>query len=73
MNPIEDLDELAICIDISSRMAVYALAKTCGEVEIEQFFGAVKTFLDQEYETTKVAPLIEKYKEAAITLSNARN
>jgi hypothetical protein len=73
MSQLKDLDELAICIDISARMALYSLAKTCGDEEIKQFFGRVKVFLDEEYDSDKVAPLIEAYKAAAINLTNGKD
>jgi hypothetical protein len=54
-------------------MALYALAKTCGEDEIRELFGALNLALSNEYGADKVSPLIEQYKAAVITLSNAKD
>ncbi len=71
MSQLKDTEELGIALDVTTRMALYALSKTCGETEIKQFFEAMKTALDQEYDPGKVAPLLEQYKAAAIAISKA--
>ena len=72
MEHLQDTEELGIALDVTTRMALYALSKACGETEIRQFFGELKTLLDQEYNPDKVAPMLEQYKAAAISLSNAK-
>lgn len=70
MNQLKDLDELAISMDVSMRIALYTL----GETEIKQLFGSLKTGLDQGYDPDKVAPLFEQYRAvAAITSSKVHN
>lgn len=72
MSNLQDAEEPGIALDVTTRMALYALSKSCGEIEIRQFFGELKLLLDQEYNPDKVAPLLEQYKEAAVSLSNAK-
>ena len=72
MKTIKDLDELSICADISSRMALFALAYACDEETINKVMDAIQENLIEVYDEDKVPPLIKLYKEAALTVSKVR-
>lgn len=71
MNYIKDLEEFAICSDIAARMALFAMAKSLSGDEINSAFDIIGNALfdDGGYEKDKVEPLIEMYRDAAITIS----
>jgi len=70
MNEIEDVTELAICSDISTRMAMFALAKSCNEEELGLVFEIISGSLCNAYEKEKVQPLIEIYKAGTMNVKH---
>lgn len=73
MSEIRDTEELAICMDITSRLALFALAKSMSEDEIKTVFSEVDKSLNGAgvYSKGKVTPLIDSYKGAVIAISKA--
>ncbi len=69
MNQMKDLDEFAICTDISSRMALFALAYACDEEAINEVMDAIKESLIEVYDEEKVSTLIKMYRESALAAS----
>ena len=73
MENIKDFDELAMCMDITSRMAIFAMAKAMNTGEIAMSFDEMNKTLTGEggYDVDKLAPLIDMYKKATIAISDA--
>ena len=75
MNAIKDIDEFAICADLTTRMALVAMAKTLTVEEVEFAFNQINTSLTMQggYESEKLMPLTDAYKDAVLKISAGMN
>ena len=71
MNNIKDMDEFAMCADISTRMTLFAMAKALTPEEIEIAFSEINNSLTMQggYEVGKLIPLTEAYKAAVLQIN----
>jgi len=75
MSQMNDVEEFAICSDIASRMAIFAMAKSCTEEEINMAFNVINEALINEggYDQDKVSSLTKQYKDGTIMLRKGLN
>ena len=71
MNNVKDIDEFAMCADISTRMTLFAMAKALTPEEIELAFNELNNSLTAQggYEAEKLIPLTETYKDAVLQIN----
>lgn len=72
MSVLTDLEEAGICVDITQRMAIFAMAKALDNTEITIAFNEInKTLIDSgAYEEESINKFINIYKGATITISD---
>ena len=72
---MNDAEEFAICSDMASRMAMFAMAKSCTEEEIEMAFNVINESLINKdgYDPEKVSNLANSYKDGVIMLRKGLN
>jgi len=71
MRPMKDLTEFAICNDIAARMAMFALAKSCTDEEINMLFNVIEEDLvgaEGAYEEERITPLVNVYRQGVLSL-----
>lgn len=69
MNKMENISEFEICMDITTRMALMALAKACSEDEMGPVFAGIEIGLVEAYsddKEDKIKEFIQQYKDATI-------
>ena len=66
------MDEFAMCADITTRMALFAMAKALTPEEIELAFSEINNSLTAQggYEAEKLIPLTETYKGAVLQINS---
>ncbi len=67
-NQMESLTELAISLDITSRLAVMALASTQSEEFICNAMEGIKCDLREHYEPSTVDEIIAQYKKSILDM-----
>lgn len=72
MSTLTDLEEAGICVDITQRMAIFAMAKALDNTEIAIAFDQInKTLIDsQAYEEESINKFIKIYRDATITIND---
>lgn len=71
MSKMESIEEFAICMDITTRMALIALAVSCDKEMISGSLDGIEVYLIDVYPDDKkdlVKSLISQYKDGALML-----
>ncbi len=68
-NTMKDLKEFEICYDITARMALFALAKSCSISETKVVFAFISEALSEIYDPEQVARLVAQHQETTLRLN----
>ena len=71
MKYMKDMDEFAMCTDITTRMTLFSMAKALTPEEIELAFNEINNSLTAQggYEVENLVPLTEAYKDAVLQIN----
>ena len=69
---MQDSNEVGICIDITTRMAIFTMAKSFNSKEIKFAFDSIEDQLAStgRYDESNLALLIKVFKDTSINIRN---